>query len=160
MELARLDAPLAARGQVAAAAAGLGPVVVSCSDGSAVLVVASLRDQLSGPLGVWVSVSEQYPAALVARDVATLSWLVDLEHVVVEGERSGDQAAVVRSLLTDDEVNFVNAVATLSGAYNRPAPPTAVTVWSYDGDALESPGARLVAAGREDTAAGVLTRFA
>jgi hypothetical protein len=45
---------------------------------------------------------------------------------------------VVSALLTNDEVNFVNGVASLRGAYNRPAPPSPLTVWSYDGEVLRS----------------------
>lgn len=160
MELRRLDAPLAARDHIAAVVTSFESVVLSCPDGSAVLLVASLRDELSGPLGVWVDATDAYPAALVARDVATLAWLVDLEHVVVDGVHPHDAAAVVRHLLTNDEVNFANSVSTLRGAYNRPAPPRPVTVWAHDAGGLESPGARLSVVGRDDSAAGTVTRFA
>ena len=46
--------------------------------------------------------------------MATLSWLVELDHVVVEATNDAEaHADVVRALLTDDEVNFTNDVATL-----------------------------------------------
>jgi hypothetical protein len=161
MEMLRLDAPLARRDRVAAVVdASRAPVVLACPDGSAVILAASLAGELTGPVGVWLEVTDEYPAALAARDVATLAWLVDLALVVVEGASAPDQADVVRALLTSDEVNFANPVATLRGAYNRPAPPRPVAVWSYDGAALVSGDARLLDAGGRDSAAGALRRFA
>jgi hypothetical protein len=54
--------------------------------------------------------------------------------VVVSAERdAASHAEVVAALLTNDEVNFTNEVAAIAHAYNRPAPPTPVEVWSFDG---------------------------
>ncbi|MDE3065553.1 MAG: hypothetical protein KGJ36_07775 [Acidobacteriota bacterium] len=158
MELRRLVAPLAARDAVPALAAG-SPMVLACPDGSAVMVAASLRERLGSPLGVWLSVSASYPAALAARDVATLSHLIDLEHVVVDGENASASAAAVRALLSDEPVDFANEAATLRGAYNRPAPPRPVRVWSVDGDALVGDGIRLRARGRAASGAGEVTSY-
>jgi hypothetical protein len=84
-------------------------------------------------------VNADYSAQLCARDVKTLSHLVALRHVVIEAEsRSFAHAAIVRALLTNDEVNFDNELATIRGAYNRPAPPAPLTVWSADDNALTS----------------------
>jgi hypothetical protein len=137
MELTRLSAPLARLGQVARVVAEQsGPIVLSCSDANSVMAAATLRGQLDRPIGVWVEVSANYRAALAARDVATLSWLIELEHVVVEAQH--------QALLTDDEVDFTNDVARITGAYNRPAPPKPITVWSFDGDCLRSGATTLV----------------
>ncbi|HVB70244.1 MAG TPA: hypothetical protein VND83_01915 [Acidimicrobiales bacterium] len=160
MELRHLETRLDQRDAVGAVVeADASPLVLECRDGDVVTLAASLRDGLARPIGVWVEVSRDYPAALVARDAATLAHLVELDHVVVAGDAARDQADVVRSLLTNDEVNFANAAATLHGAYNRPAPPRPVTVWAYEASALVSPGERLVAQSRKDSAAGPVTSF-
>jgi hypothetical protein len=111
-------------------------LVLKFTDADTVMAAASLR----GSLGVWLEVDpDDDPAALAARDVATLSWLIGLDHVVIEARANAlAHAEVVSALLTNDEVNFVNGVASLRGAYNRPAPPSPLTVWSYDGEALRS----------------------
>ena len=139
MELTRLTAPLAHLGDVASVVSEkTGPIVIKCRDADSVMATASLRGQLDRPVGVWLEVSPEYSASLAARDVATLSWLIDLEHVVIGAEQlAPSQADVVEALLTDDEVNFVNEVTVLARAYNRPAPPKPITVWSYDGKTVQ-----------------------
>ena len=112
---------------------GGGPVVASLIEGD-VVVALGARDRTLGPLGPWLSLGEDYPASMAARDIATLSWLADFDHVVIAGERASEQAAVVRAMLTDDEVNLASDVLSLRGAYNRPAPPRPITVWyAFDG---------------------------
>jgi hypothetical protein len=124
------------------------------------MIVASLRDQLTGPIGVWIEISEDFSAPLAARDVATLSWLVQLDHVVIAAaDNASAHADVVRALLTNDEVNFANDVATLRGAYNRPAPPRPLEVWHYDASTLRHEDVGLVERSRVTTAAGELTIF-
>jgi len=139
MELTRLTAPLAHLGEAATLVSEkTGPIVIKCSDANSVMAVASLSGQLARPVGVWLEVSSEYSASLAARDVATLSWLIDLEHVVIGAEQlASSHADVVDALLTDDEVNFANEVAVIAKAYNRPAPPKPVTVWSYDGKTVQ-----------------------
>ncbi|MFI5034818.1 MAG: hypothetical protein ACHQFZ_01260 [Acidimicrobiales bacterium] len=160
MELRRLDVTLSRRDRVPAVCAGSpAPLVLWWRDGDPVVATASLGAAVTEPLGVWLEVTGAYPAALAARDVATLAWLVQLSHVVVDGENALDSAAALSALLTNDEVTFTNAAATLRGAYNRPAPPAPVTVWAFDG-ALRSGGRRLRERGREESPAGPLTRFA
>ncbi len=110
-----------------------GPVVASLIEGD-VVVALGARDRTLGPLGPWLSLGEDYPASMAARDIATLSWLADFDHVVIAGERASEQAAVVRAMLTDDEVNLASDVLSVRGAYNRPAPPRPITVWyAFDG---------------------------
>lgn len=110
-----------------------GPVVASLTEGD-VVVALGARDRTLGPLGPWLTLGEGYPASMAARDVATLSWLADFDHVVIAGERASEQAAVVRAMLTDDEVNLTSDVLSVHGAYNRPAPPRPITVWyAFDG---------------------------
>ncbi len=108
-------------------------VVISVSDADTIVTVGSLHDRLTNPLGVWLELSEDYSAQMAGRDVATLSWLVPLDTVVVSDASAEGSAQVVEALLTNDEVNFTNGVATLVGAYNRPAPPAPIAVWSWDG---------------------------
>jgi hypothetical protein len=108
-------------------------------DGDTVMVTASLRSQFLNGVGVWLRVGSDYPAQLAARDVATLSHLIPLRHVVVEARFDVElHSDVLRALLTDDEVTFANGVATLRSAFNRPAPPSPVMVWSFGSDSLTS----------------------
>jgi hypothetical protein len=111
-------------------------VVVSLSDTDTVVTVGSLHDRLRHTLGVWLELSPDYSPQMAGRDVATLSWLVPLDTVVVSATSAEASAQVVEALLTNDEVNFTNGVATLVRAYNRPAPPRPVAVWSWDGALL------------------------
>jgi hypothetical protein len=111
-------------------------VIVSIIDADTIVAVGSMHDQLTGPIGLWLEVSENYSAQMAAREVATLSWIVALDTVVVSGDSPAASAQVLEALLTNDEVNFTNGIATLVGAYNRPAPPNPIAVWSVDGSAL------------------------
>jgi hypothetical protein len=56
-------------------------------------------------------------------------------------------------------VNFTNGVATIVGAYNRPAPPAPVTVWSWDGTMLRHGDEILREASSESSDAGDATTF-
>jgi hypothetical protein len=111
-------------------------VVVAVTDADTIVTLGSLHDRLTRPVGVWLELSQDYSAPMAGRDVATLSWLVALDTVVVSAVSAEASAQVVEALLTNDEVNFTNDVATLVGAYNRPAPPAPVAVWSWDGALL------------------------
>ncbi|MGA7834642.1 MAG: hypothetical protein WCA31_05490 [Acidimicrobiales bacterium] len=158
MELVRLVAPLARRDALVALATP--ETLFHCSDADTVIVTASLRDQLRGALGVWLRVSDDYSAQLCARDVKTLSHLVNLRHVAIEAEeKSPLYAEIVRALLTDDAVNFSNEVATIRGAYNRPAPPAPISVWSVDGEVLTNGGASLRARRTNSSRGADLTYF-
>ncbi|HEV2427788.1 MAG TPA: hypothetical protein VGS61_06185 [Acidimicrobiales bacterium] len=157
MEVRRLDATLAARDAIPADLSRLpGPVVVRLSDADVAVAAPALG---VSRLGVWVAASAQRPAALIARDVKTLSHLLDLTDVVVEGPDAPSQAEVVEAMLTDDEVSLKTPVATLTHAYNRPAPPRPVAVWSYDGAALRRGGVELRATSTVPTASGTVTVF-
>jgi hypothetical protein len=159
MELIRVVAPLAHRDALVTLSHE-SATLFECSDADTVIVAASLHDRLTAEVGVWLTVSADYSAQLCARDVKTLSHLVALRHVVIQAEtRSFDHAAIVRSLLTDDEVNFDNELATIRGAYNRPAPPAPLTVWSAEQGALTS-DLGVVRAGRTESRDGAkLTYF-
>ena len=113
-----------------------GNILFSCSDADSVMCLASLRGDLSSSVGIWLEVGNDYPAALCARDVATLSWLVDLREVVISGDDADAQAEVVRAMLSDEEITFSNKVANIVGAYNRPSPPNPIRVWSYENGSL------------------------
>jgi hypothetical protein len=95
-------------------------------DADTVIAVTSLvARSTTSPIGVWLELSEDYSAQLAARDVATLSWLVPLDTVVViETGRIEPAHADVEALLTNDEVNDSPTTSRpFVGAYNRPAPP-------------------------------------
>ncbi|HUV57178.1 MAG TPA: hypothetical protein VMV96_00075 [Acidimicrobiales bacterium] len=160
MELVHLAATLDRLDDVVERAAR-SAVVFSCSTGDTVIAAAALEGRLRRPLGLWLEVSEDYPAQMAARDVATLSRLIEIDHVVIASRNLAvERAEVVRALLTEDEVNFSNAAATLVGAYNRPAPASPITVWSFDGHALRSPVNVLFRTATTSDAVGDSTTFA
>lgn len=162
MDLVRLDTTLEAMDLVPALAAALeGRLVLRCTDGDAVMAAAALAGRWSVPLGIWLEVASGYPAAMAARDAATLSRLVDLDTVVVAAaERAASHAEVVRALLGATPVDFDNEVAHLRGAYNRPSPPRDVTVWSFEGARLRCGGDVLDEGDAAPTPAGPVTRYA
>jgi hypothetical protein len=140
MAMKRLDSPLVALDSlVDLVDETAGPLVLRCLDGDSVMMAGALHGRCTRSVGVWLEVSDGYHASLAARDVATLAWLIELDLVVISAEsHASSHADVVRALLTNDEVNFSNDVAVIKHAYNRPAPPTEVAVWSYDGTTLIS----------------------
>jgi hypothetical protein len=160
MELVRLVAPLAHRD--ALVTLSLESITVfDCSDADTVIVLASLREQLASEVGVWLRVGPGYSAQLCARDVKTLSHLVALRHVVIEAARhAAAHAEIVRALLTNDEVNFQNELASIRAAYNRPAPPAPITVWSHEEGTLTSELASLAATRSLTRDGAALTYFA
>ncbi|MGC1420496.1 MAG: hypothetical protein WA786_10315 [Acidimicrobiales bacterium] len=160
MELARLDLPLTRLDAAPAViTASTARVLISCPDASTVVTAAWLSVRLTSSVGVWLRLGPGYSAALAARDVATLSHLLELTDAVIEGAAPPSEADLVRALLTEDPVDFANDAGTLTGAYNRPAPPRPVEVWSVvDGD-LVALGQRLRHAGSRETPAGTITLF-
>jgi hypothetical protein len=136
-------------------------VLVDCRDADTVLVVASWREVLHGDVGVWLCLGEAYPAQLAARDLKTLAALVPLARVVIEVSSRADQhAAIVSALLTNDEVNLTNDVATLRGAYNRPTPPRPIDVWRLEDQRVVSGEHTLAMLRRDRLEWGELTYFA
>ncbi len=136
------------------------PVLLDCTDADTVICAAALKENWTRPIGVWLEVTLGYSAQMCARDVKTLSWLVALDNVVVSARSDARaHAEVVRALLTNDEVNFSNDVATLVGAYNRPAPAHTLRVWSSDANTLESNGLVLSLGAVTHDQLGVLTSY-
>jgi len=156
MPRTRLDAPLDdLEALVGAIGETAGAVTVRCEDGDTVMMAAALHGRLSRPVGVWLEVSADYRASLAARDVATLAWVIELDHVVISADNdAASHAEVVAALLTNDEVNFTNDVAVIAHAYNRPAPPAPLDVWHFDGAAL-SCGEEVVRESSRVTSRGV-----
>jgi hypothetical protein len=134
-------------------------VVVSMTDADTIIALGSLRDRLTAPIGVWLEIAENYSAQMAARDVTTLSWLVSLDTVVVSATNAESSAQVLDVLMTNDEVNFTNGEATLVGAYNRPAPPAPVAVWSWDGTDVRHGDEVLREAWSETTELGIVTTY-
>jgi hypothetical protein len=155
MELVRLVAPLERRADVERLSHDV-TVLYQCVNADTVVALSSLRDL--DECGVWLDVNDGYLAQLAARDIKTLSTIVPLRHAVVSSLTARAHADVVRALLTSDEVNFTNEVATIRGAYNRPAPPQPVTVGWFDG-ALHDGDIELRATRSEVTDVGELTYF-
>jgi hypothetical protein len=113
------------------------PLVIRVIDADTVTVLAGVSTEWAGSWGVWLRASEDYPAALIARDVKTLAVLMEIDHVVIEAANEARaHADVVTAMLSDDEVTLANSVANITAAYNRPAPPRPVCVWSVEGDTL------------------------
>lgn len=128
-------------------------LVWRCTDADTAVAAAALAGEGRHPhLGLWLEVSAGYPAALAARDVKTLAALVGLGHVVIGAdERARAHAEVVEALLGGGPVALTNEVATIVGAYNRPAPREPVTVWAHETARLVGGGQSLglVAAGSD-----------
>ena len=158
MALVRLDVRFDTLDELAKYA-NVNPVVVAIVDADTIVTLGSMHDLLTSPIGVWLELSDNYSAQMAARDVATLSWLVALDTVVVSGPSAEASAQVLEALLTNDEVNFTNGVATLVGAYNRPAPPTPVAVWSFDGTHLRRGDEVLREASSESGGVGDVTTY-
>jgi hypothetical protein len=113
------------------------PLVIRVLDADTVTMLAGVSGDWSGSWGVWLEASEDYSAGLIARDVKTLATLLEIVHVVIEArENAGAHAEVVAALLTNESVTLRNEVATITAAYNRPAPPRPVSVWSVEGETL------------------------
>ena len=93
-------------------AANVNDAVISVRDADTIVAVGAHHDRVTRPFGVWLEITEDYSAQMAARDVATLSWLVPLETVVVSSANAPASAQVLEALLTNDEVNFTNEEAT------------------------------------------------
>jgi hypothetical protein len=126
-------------------------------NGDAPMVAAARGEAWIPGVGLWIVVDDEHPASLVARDVATLSYLVELGPVVIEAtHRATQHAQIVRALLTNDEVNFTIDVATLVAAYNRPAPRVELAVGSCEGDVLDLAGERFALRTRDVRGEGLV----
>jgi hypothetical protein len=158
MRLVRVDAP-GASSRAVTDVVGATPVF-RCNDADTAIVLGSWSEALTGDVGVWLRVSDGYRAQIAARDVRTLSVLMNLRHVVIEAaDRASEHADVVRVLLSGEEANLSNSVATLTHAFSRPAPPQLLTVWSYENGVLTSPERTLRERSREATSDAELTYF-
>jgi hypothetical protein len=109
------------------------PVLIG---GPSAVILAAAIAQFTRVAGVWISPSEEYPTALVARDVATLAWLSEIEHVVIEAPEAPAHVEAIGAMLSNDEITFANEVLDVRHAYNRPAPPRALRLWWVDGEDL------------------------
>ena len=158
MALVRLDTRFDALDEFVARA-NAHHVVVSVRDADTIVTLGSLHDRLTRPVGAWLELSENYSAQMAARDVATLSWLIALDTVVVSSPTAQSSSQVLEALLSDDEVNYTNGVATLVGAHNRPAPPSPIAVWRWDGTTLRHGEEVLREASSESSDAGDATTF-
>jgi hypothetical protein len=138
MQLARLDVTSAElEGLPVLVSEQDRPLVIRVNDADTVTILAGVSAEWAGSWGVWLRADEDYPAALIARDVKTLAALMEIDHVVIEAASDvRSHAEVVSAMLSDDEVTLHNAVANITAAYNRPAPPRPVRVWSVEGDTL------------------------
>ncbi len=144
MRLARLDVSVAQLRDVPVLVSDDDrPVVLRVRDADSVIALASVGAQWSGSWGVWLHADPGYGAGLIARDVKTLSTLLELDHVVIDAGADADAyAEAVRALLSDAEVTIHNAVARITRARNRPAPPRPVNVWSHQGHSLRDGSGR------------------
>jgi hypothetical protein len=110
---------------------GDGRILLASVDGLLPMVLGAMSNQLTTPIAVWTQIDSDYSSPLAARDLGTLSWLVDLRDVVVSTTVGDvqDHAAVIAALLRDDNVTMVTPSVSVTEAYNRPLPPRPLTVW-------------------------------
>lgn len=135
-------------------------VLIAVRGASTCAVVAGLSDAWARSVGVWLELSDEMPASLAARDVATLSWLVDLSSVVVARPDgvAPKLGYLFAALLGGERTSVDVGVAHVHGAYNRPAPRRPVRVATSD-DGVSDPVATLSALGpRPGVAAWDVTR--
>ena len=159
MRLTRLDVSLATLGDAPTLISDADrPVVLRVRDADGIIALASVAGRWPGSWGVWLRADEGYGAGLIARDVKTLSTLLEIDHVVIDAATDAPaHAEVVRALLSEDEVTIHNAVARITRARNRPAPPRPVTVWSVQAEELRDDSGRVL---RRDAVLGDVTFFA
>lgn len=114
-------------------------VVVAVDGAATCALVGALADQWTRRIGVWLVVHDGYGAPLAARDVATLSWLVDLSTVIVSSADKFvvEHARLFAALLTGDEASVTTPAGSIAGAYNRPAPRAALRVATATQDPSE-----------------------
>lgn len=116
-------------------------VLVSVTGASTCAIVAALADGWTRAVGVWLTPHTTHEAALCARDVATLSWLVDLRAVVVAGDAAaGDFAQIVAALLSGEAATVETPAGSVRHAFNRPAPRAPIAIAFTDRDAAEGVG--------------------
>lgn len=101
------------------------------------MLIAANAQQWSRPVAPWITVSRDYPASLAARELGTLSWIVELTDIVLssDDDQLEHHARIVHELLTSDPATIETPVATLVAAYNRPLPPLSPTIWLASGTA-------------------------
>ncbi len=128
--------------------------------GDAVMVLASMPQGFTFDVGLWWCVDQDHPAALLARDLSTLSHLRRLSRIVVESDNARLQAEVVSALLSDREVNFSNGAATLRRAYNRPAPAHPIEVGYCERDEVRLAKETLRVHSREPRPWGEIVTYA
>ena len=119
------------------------PDVIYRSSLDVVVLVAAAADVLTGPVGVWLSIGDDYPAALAARDLKTLSHLVTLAEAVLDGPQATDAVDLVGALLDGGPVTTDSPAGVLREAYSLPVPPRPVALWRRTGDHLVGAGVTL-----------------
>ncbi len=112
-----------------------GWVSVDFPGASTSMIVAAEATSWTAPVAPWLHVSSKMSASLVAREIGTLSHLVELNDVVLtssDGELSS-HARIIHELLTSDPATITNSAASIVNAYNRPLPPRPLTIWICSG---------------------------
>ncbi len=116
-----------------------------------VVLVAAAAHALAGPVGVWLSIGDAYPAALAARDLRTLSHLVPLAEAVLDGPSAADAVDLVGALLEGGPVTRDSPAGVLRDAYSLPVPPRPLALWWREGRRLVGAAATLErVVGREE----------
>jgi len=104
---------------------------VAFTGGSTTMLVAANAGRFTQAFYVWQHVGADVPASIVARDVKTLAWLVDLRGVILWSDRGDieEDAEIVAALLTRDDVTIEGGHDRVRGAWNRPRPPHPLEIW-------------------------------
>lgn len=123
--------------------------VLEVLDGDVIQCAVAVGLRMAGSLGLWLRCGEDYPAPLVARDVASVAHLVDVDRVVVDAStHPREHAEIVRAMLENDCVTLANAAGFVRDARNRPQPPAPIEVLAYVEPYLEGGQRRLKARAR------------
>lgn len=118
--------------------------LIECIDADTVVALSSRVHLPEAPVGVWLEVSSSYSAQMIARDIATLSHLITLDHVAIAAPaNSFEHTEIVRALLTDGPVSISNVAGDVVDAFNRPLPPNEITIWEVTPNELRSANQKL-----------------
>jgi hypothetical protein len=106
--------------------------VVDFEGAPAAMLVAASAARWPGPIAICQTVGGDVASSLIARDLKTLSWLVELAGVVLlaEPDEALSHAALISALTTRDDVSMENSAGKLAGAWNRPRPAQELTIWA------------------------------
>ena len=96
--------------------------------------------------GLWFVLHDGYHPSLIAKSLATLSYLGHFSSVAIEGENAAEALSVIVALMTRDHVAMESPFGDIHDAVNRPHPAYPISFFVGDrqnGEAFVAPFAEL-----------------